>query len=152
MDQYKRPKCGSDNLKVVVQVWARLIQEPEEDNIQTEFEGGDMEFDDNSPIMSNACGEHGAVKCFLVRPDLGVSEATLKFILAQIKLGRPVGRDLNPGTMAALIEHDLTEGAFEQLTGSRDMVKAKEELERLGERLGREHDLTYLADLEVPNG
>ena len=152
MDQYKCPKCGSADLKVAVQVWARLIQEPEDDNFQTEFDGGDMEFDDNSPIMCNACGEHGAVKCFLVRPDLGVSDATLKFILAEIKLGRRIGRDLTPATMVGLIEHDLTEAAFETLCGSRDIAQAKVELEGLAERLGGDYDLTYLADLEVPNG
>lgn len=152
MDQYRCPKCGSDNLKVVVQVWAKLIQEPEEDNIQTEFEGGDMEFDDASPMMCNACGESSAAKRFLVRPGLGISDATMRFILAEIKLGRPIGRDLNPGTMVALIEHNLTEGAFEQLCGSRDMATAKAELEGLAERLGWEYDLTYLADLEVPHG
>ncbi len=133
MDQYKCPKCGLDNLMVVVQVWARLIQEPEDDNIQTEYEGGDMEFDDASPMTCNACGESSAAKCFLVRPDLGIGEATMKFVLAEIKLGRPIGRDLSPATMVALIDHDLTDGAFEQLCGSRDMAAAK-------------------ADLEVPHG
>ncbi len=68
MDRYRCPKCGSDNLKVVVQVWAKLIQEPEDANIETEFEGGDREFDDNSPIMCSACGEHGVVNGFMVRP------------------------------------------------------------------------------------
>lgn len=50
---------------------------------------------------------------------------------------------------AALGAH---EAAFEKLYGSRDMAKAKAELERLAERLGWDYDLTYLADLEVPNG
>jgi len=153
MDQYKCPKCGTENLNVLAEVWGLLRQEPLVNAMGVDLiEGEDPEFDDNSTMTCNACGESSAAKCFLVRPDLGVSDATMRFILAEIKLGRPIGRDLNPGTMVGLIEHNLTEGAFEQLCGSRDMATAKAELEGLAERLGWDYDLTYLADLEVPHG
>ncbi len=153
MDEYKCPKCGSESLHVLAEVWCSLRQEPLLNVSGVDpIDGETPEFDEDSAMTCNACGESGAAKCFLVRPELGVSEATLKFILAEIRLGRPIGRDLNPRTMVALIEHDLTEAAFEQLCGSRDMAEAKAELERLAERLGWDYDLTYLADLEVPNG
>ena len=153
MDQYKCPKCGADNLNVLAEVWGLLRQEPLVNAMGVDLiEGEDPEFDDTSTMTCNACGESSAAKCFLIRPDLGVSDATMRFILAEIKLGRPIGRDLNPATMVALIEHSLTDGAFEQLCGSRDMATAKAELEGLAERLGWEYDLTYLADLEVPHG
>ena len=131
MDEYRCPKCRSENINVLAEVLGVLRQEPLVNAIGVDLiEGEDPEFDDNSTMTCNACGESSAAKCFLVRPDLGIGEATMRFVLAEIKLGRPIGRDLNPGTMVALIEHNLTDGAFEQLCGSRDMAKAKAEWER----------------------
>jgi|WetSurMetagenome_2_1015567.scaffolds.fasta_scaffold1133895_1 Zn finger protein HypA/HybF involved in hydrogenase expression len=77
MDQYRCPKCGSDRLKVVVQVWAKLTQQPEEDNVQTEFEGGDMEFDGDSPMMCEACGEEGTTDDFVVGREPSPATRTL---------------------------------------------------------------------------
>lgn len=55
---YQCPKCGStDNLEVVVEVWATLIQ-TDDDNLETDTstpDDGDHEWGDNSAMRCRDC-------------------------------------------------------------------------------------------------
>jgi hypothetical protein len=65
--KYRCPKCKSDNLDVLVEVWARLSQNEPEEPGWTEFstdvtagEFGDHEWGDNSPMRCRDC-DHCAI-------------------------------------------------------------------------------------------
>jgi len=58
---YKCPKCQSTSLEVVVQVWARLTQDPNGDigTDTTESFDGSHEWDENSLMQCRDCDYHG---------------------------------------------------------------------------------------------
>ena len=59
---YKCPKCeDDDHLYVTIKVDVRLMQD-NDDNIQTDYEGGDHEWDGDSPMCCSACGWNGTVQ------------------------------------------------------------------------------------------
>lgn len=60
MSHYKCPNCGDDDhLHIHVSVYVRLRQS--EDNFETEYDGGDHEWDDSSPADCSACGWCGHI-------------------------------------------------------------------------------------------
>lgn len=64
---WKCPKCGSDRLKVWVEVEARLHQYPGEDNFETEIDG-DQEWDSYSAMRCLDCEYYDAAKEFEHEP------------------------------------------------------------------------------------
>jgi predicted RNA-binding Zn-ribbon protein involved in translation (DUF1610 family) len=65
--EYVCPDCGeTDYLRVTVVITAeaRLLQEPCDDNIQTDVDGGDHEWDDDSRMWCTSCGRDGKAKEF----------------------------------------------------------------------------------------
>ena len=75
MQRWKCPKCGSHNLKVVVLVWAKLFQSPYEDNFQTEPEGGDHEWDEDSRMMCSGCGHDDKAWKFAKAAEKALADA-----------------------------------------------------------------------------
>ncbi len=72
---YQCPKCQSDNLTVAVTVYVKLVQY--EDNQETEYEGGDHEWDDSSTMTCNDCQHADSASAFEVEeedPDTAVIE------------------------------------------------------------------------------
>lgn len=69
---YKCPECGSDALEVTIETWARLIQD--EDGPQTdtdEAQHHDHEWGDNSVMRCVKCGHDGIAEVFEVEEDEG---------------------------------------------------------------------------------
>lgn len=52
--KWKCPKCGSTDLKVLVDVWAKLKQDDDEDNFETEIVG-DQGWDSESAMHCRCC-------------------------------------------------------------------------------------------------
>lgn len=61
---YQCPKCKSKDLNVLCTITADLIQT--EENFETEWEGGDMDFDSESPMSCKSCGFDGFAEEFWV--------------------------------------------------------------------------------------
>ena len=61
---YSCPKCDGRELRVVVQAWATLMQEPEDDNFQTDVEETDHEWSSDSAMECVGCGHRGRVLQF----------------------------------------------------------------------------------------
>lgn len=60
MSHYRCPRCGDDDhLYIGVRIDVRLRQS--DDNFETEYEGGDHEWDDMSPAWCGACRWDGVV-------------------------------------------------------------------------------------------
>lgn len=65
-EEYRCPKCGSKDLRVLAEVWGLLRQEGLFSVIGVDLTGDETpEFDDNSTMACNACGESSAAKRFL---------------------------------------------------------------------------------------
>lgn len=73
---YICPKCGSNNLDVVVEVWAKLIQEYGDENIRTDIEdasvGHDHEWTEKSFMRCNQCHHQG------IAADFDLNEGMLR--------------------------------------------------------------------------
>lgn len=65
---WKCPECGSDRLKVVVEVECNLIQEPD-GNFQTEERDCNHEWTENSVMTCRDCGEQDIADKFEVAMD-----------------------------------------------------------------------------------
>ena len=62
--QFACPECGdTDNLRVVVHATAKVIQDPENENFETEIEG-DHNFERKDWMMCLACEHEGEVRDF----------------------------------------------------------------------------------------
>jgi len=62
--QFACPECGgTDQLVVAVHATAKVIQDPENENFETEIEG-DHEFDRNDWMICRACEYEGEVRDF----------------------------------------------------------------------------------------
>ena len=62
--QFACPECGdTDNLRVAVHAMAKVTQDPENENFETEIEG-DHEFDRNDWMICRACEYEGEVRDF----------------------------------------------------------------------------------------
>lgn len=61
------PQCKSTDLEVAVIVTVRLIQRgPDADNFETEYEGGDHEWDGTSNMSCRDCTHTDAAMSFVV--------------------------------------------------------------------------------------
>lgn len=61
--KYKCPNCGGeDRLRVVIKVWADLIQD--EGMIETVINDSDHEFEDDSPMNCRKCGHTDSARAF----------------------------------------------------------------------------------------
>lgn len=67
MAAYQCPKCKSVNLTVAVIVNVKLVQY--EDNQETEYDGGDHEWDDTSSMTCDDCHHVDSAGAFVVEPD-----------------------------------------------------------------------------------
>lgn len=65
MTRWICPSCQSTNLRVVVEVWADLVQE-EDGNFQTMETDGDHEWTENSVMLCKDCGEQDIADMFSV--------------------------------------------------------------------------------------
>lgn len=61
--QYACPNCGSVKLSITVPVSVRLFQD-RDGNIETEYDGGDHEWGDNSETRCDTCTHVGVVSGF----------------------------------------------------------------------------------------
>ena len=68
MSAWRCPNCASRDLKVSVEMWARLIQEDDGENFETEIEDGDHEWDSESAMVCLDCG-HGGKVCEFTTDD-----------------------------------------------------------------------------------
>lgn len=63
MARYRCPKCRSDRVEVTVQCWAELDQS-DPDNLQTDIDTSDQEWDGDSSMRCRACGQIRLVRDF----------------------------------------------------------------------------------------
>jgi hypothetical protein len=80
--RYRCPLCGGVNqLDVTVRCWARLDQR-DPDNLQTDVDTSDQEWNDDSSMRCGACGcnRTGKVSEFIVRP--GAAPVAIHCVIA----------------------------------------------------------------------
>lgn len=68
--KYRCPKCQSDNLDVLVEVWARMTQDEEGDGFSTDVTAGtfgDHEWSENSPMRCRDCDHCAIAGEFMVK-------------------------------------------------------------------------------------
>lgn len=70
MIQWKCPSCGCTDLKVSINAWFDLIQDPDEDNFETQLcPGYDHEFDADTETTCTQCFLADKLRGFMVPPS-----------------------------------------------------------------------------------
>lgn len=67
--RWQCPKCGSLNLRVIVEIWANLIQ-PSDGCWETDIDDGDHEWNENSGMTCRQCGHSTNASEFEVSAEI----------------------------------------------------------------------------------
>lgn len=77
MTTYKCPECGSRDLDVTVQCWARLIQTGADNNyvFETDLDDSDHDWDSESAMYCRDCRHGGKVSDFTIEEEEDLTNA-----------------------------------------------------------------------------